>query len=106
MSRLTAKQALELAEAEDRCEKAREEKKAADKARDDLRGKHRSKLKLGQAVRAGGIEVVVKKVGKAASFRLAGYLAGNKITKAMRPFYSPPGTTEAWQVTRIPEESE
>jgi hypothetical protein len=103
MARLTAAQATELAKAEDRCTAAREEKSAADEARKTLRDKYRSRLSLGKAVRAGGVEVLVKKVAKGASFRIAAYEAGHKITKAMAPFYTPAGTKEEWQVTRLPE---
>jgi hypothetical protein len=103
VSALSAEQARRYLAADKEVADARAVLKEAERKRDELRERYRPRLSLGEPVRAGGVEIVVKAVAKAASFRLMPYLhAGNEVTKEMEPFHTPAGTREDWQAKKLP----
>jgi hypothetical protein len=76
-------------------------KRALEKAteeRSQVRDRYRDWLPENEPVEAAGylIKRIVKSTGQ--RFRLGEYLKRHKLTAAMRPFVSKPGTSEQWDI--------
>lgn len=98
---LTAGTARLVAELKEVAKPWQDKVTAAERDRDRLRARYRPRLTVGQAVRAGGVRVLLDQVRGNRTFRVAQYLdAGHPLTKQMEPHYNPGRPADRWTVTR------
>jgi hypothetical protein len=103
-TKLTARHARALAEADARYKETKRDFEQARADRDELRNRLRSAVDLDAPIVAGGYRILVKEVKTAASFRIGQFLEKHgKLTKAMEPFFTPGGTREDWRIDALPQ---
>jgi hypothetical protein len=98
MKPLTRPQVEQIRAVEARVAKCKRQLEVATEERAAVRDRYRDRLPENETVEAGGclIKRIVKSTGQ--RFRLSEYLKRHKLTAAMRPFVTKPGTSEQWDI--------
>lgn len=99
--RVTRTDVERIRAAEAKVAKAKRALERATEEREQVRARYRGRFPANRPIEAGGclIKRIVSSTGQ--RFRLSAYLEHHKLSAAMRPFVTEPGSRERWDIKEL-----